>query len=149
MDEELFIELQRLFKLMHERGIRELAISEPDFSVRATAVDTGAVVVLPLPTAIAQPATAQPAPVEEPPAPTGHVIESPLVGTFYRTPSPDSPAFVEVGDMVEVGQTVAIVEAMKVFNEITADVAGRVTAIPAQGGKLVQVGQPLVILEPQ
>jgi acetyl-CoA carboxylase biotin carboxyl carrier protein len=147
MDEELFIELQRLFKLMHERGIRELAISQPDFTVRATAMDSGTVVMLPLPGA---PAGSSAAPVaEEPAAPAGHIIESPLVGTFYRTPSPDSPAFVEIGDMVEIGQTVAIVEAMKVFNEITSDAAGKVIAIPAQGGKLVQMGQPLVILEPQ
>lgn len=148
MDEELFIELQRLFKLMHERGIRELAISQPDFTVRATAADSGAVMMLPLPLPQAAPAATAPA-AEEPAAPAGHIIESPLVGTFYRTPSPDSPSFVEIGDMVEIGQTVAIVEAMKVFNEITADAAGKVTAIPAQNGKLVQMGQPLVILEPQ
>ncbi|OPZ86722.1 MAG: Biotin carboxyl carrier protein of acetyl-CoA carboxylase [bacterium ADurb.Bin429] len=145
MDEELFIELQRLFKLMHDRGIRELAITQPEFSMRATAMETGAVIVMPMPGVTAPSVAAAP---EAPPAPSGHVIASPLVGTFYRTPSPDAPAFVEVGDMVETGQTVAIVEAMKVFNEITSDVTGRVIAIPAVNGKLVQVDQPLVIIEP-
>jgi acetyl-CoA carboxylase biotin carboxyl carrier protein len=145
MDEELFIELQRIFKLMHDRGIRELAISQPDFSVRATAMETGAVIMMPLPHTAMPTAPAIP---EAPTVPAGHVIESPLVGTFYRTPSPDAPPFVEVGDMVEVGQTVAIVEAMKVFNEITADITGRIVAIPAENGKLVQVDQPLVIIEP-
>ncbi|HOS44103.1 MAG TPA: acetyl-CoA carboxylase biotin carboxyl carrier protein, partial [Armatimonadota bacterium] len=76
MDEELFIELQRLFRLMHDRGIRELAITQPEFSVRATAMETGAVIVMPRP-AGATPGT--PAAPEAPAAPSGHVIASPLV----------------------------------------------------------------------
>jgi len=80
-------------------------------------------------------------------APAGHEIASPLVGTFYRSSSPDMPPLVEVGDRVEVGQPLCIVEAMKVFNEITADRAGAVLAIPAQNGQLVQVGQVLVVLD--
>ena len=98
-------------------------------------------------TSAAAPAvTAAPAP-KEAPAPVGYVIMSPLVGVFYRAASPDSPSFVEVGDTVEVGQTIGIVEAMKVFNEITADQAGTVIAIPVKNGALVQVDQPLVVLD--
>jgi acetyl-CoA carboxylase biotin carboxyl carrier protein len=150
MDEETFIEIQRLFKLMHERGLKELAITQPGFTVRATALPGGGIVVTPAPVVavaaapVASAATAAPA---EPAAPAGYVIPSPLVGTFYRAATPDAPPFVEVGDTVEAGQTIGIVEAMKVFNEITADVNGTVIAIPAANGKLVQEGQPLVVLE--
>lgn len=143
MDEELFIELQRLFKLMHDRGIRELAITQPEFAVRITSVQAGSMVIVPAQHAATAAETT--APVEEEAA--GHAITSPLVGTFYRSPSPDAATFVEIGDTVEIGQVIGIVEAMKVFNEITADAAGRVLAIPAENGKLVQVGQPLVVVE--
>jgi acetyl-CoA carboxylase biotin carboxyl carrier protein len=74
-------------------------------------------------------------------------ITSPMVGVFYRSPTPGAPAFVEVGSEVEVGQTVGLVEAMKVFNEIVSEVEGRVVAIPAQNEQLVQVGETLVIIE--
>lgn len=74
-------------------------------------------------------------------------ITSPMVGVFYRAPSPDSPPFVEVGSVVEDGQTVGLVEAMKVFNEIVAEMHGRVVALPAQNAQLVQHGETLVILE--
>jgi acetyl-CoA carboxylase biotin carboxyl carrier protein len=79
-----------------------------------------------------------------------NVIEilSPMTGVFYRTPAPTEPLFIEIGDEVQVGQTVGIIEAMKVFSEVPADVAGRVVAIPAQSGELIQQGKPLVILEP-
>jgi len=145
MDEELFIELQRLFKLMHDRGIRELAITQPEFSMRATAMETGAVIVMPMPGVTAPSVAAAP---EAPPAPSGHVIASPLVGTFYRTPSPDAPAFVEVGDMVETGQTVAIVEAMKVFNEIKAETSGRITRVLVKNAQAVEFDQPLFAVTP-
>jgi acetyl-CoA carboxylase biotin carboxyl carrier protein len=85
---------------------------------------------------------------EQPMDAAGYTIASPLVGLFYRASSPGSPPFVEIGDAVEEGQTVGVVEAMKVFNEITADRSGIVAAIPAQNGDLVQVDQPLVILNP-
>ncbi len=74
-------------------------------------------------------------------------MRSPLIGVFYRSPAPDAPPFVEIGDMVSEGQTVCIVEAMKVFNEIKAEWQGRVVAIPAESGALVQAGDPLVVLE--
>ncbi len=146
MDDAQLIELQRLFQLAHDRGVRELAITQPEFSVKIVTLAPGlAVVAAPV---TATTATGTPSPVA-PPAPTGYPILSPLVGIFYRSPSPDAPAFVEIGDTVEAGQTICIVEAMKVFNEITTDHAGVVKAIPAENGKLVQVDQPLMVLEPQ
>ena len=151
MDDNHFIEIQRLFEIVHRRGLRELSLSREDFTISISAVPTG-VVELPHPPAMHYAAAAAPVPrvvVEEtpPPQPAGYAILSPLVGTFYRSPSPDSPAFVEIGEEVEVGQTLCIVEAMKVFNEITTDKAGIVTAFPVQNGQLVQVDQVLAVLE--
>ena len=74
-------------------------------------------------------------------------VRSPLIGVFYRAPALDSPPFVEIGDLVSEGQTVCVVEAMKVFNEIKAEWRGRVVAIPGQNGSLVQAGDPLIVLE--
>lgn len=137
---------------MNQRGLRELSINQPDFSISlstTTAVPVAEAAAAPT---MAMPAVAAPlatpAPVA-PAAPKGYTIASPLIGIFYRSSSPDQPTFVEVGDTVEVGQIIGIIEAMKVFNEITADRAGTVVAIPAENGKLVQVDQPLVILSPE
>jgi acetyl-CoA carboxylase biotin carboxyl carrier protein len=92
-----------------------------------------------------------PQPAGPPPAPGRRprtvVVRAPLIGIFYRAPSPETPPLVSMGDIVREGQTVCIVEAMKVFNEIKSDWAGRVVAIPAESGKLVQAGEPLVVLE--
>lgn len=74
-------------------------------------------------------------------------VRSPLIGVFYRAPAPDLPPFVEIGDVVQEGQTVCVVEAMKVFNEIKAEWKGRVVAIPPENAALVQAGDPLVVLE--
>ena len=91
------------------------------------------------------PAPAEPAkPVEKP----GHVISSPFVGTFYRTPAPDQPAFVDVGTVVKKGQVLCIIEAMKLMNEIEAEVSGRVAEILVQNGQPVEFGQALFRIEP-
>jgi acetyl-CoA carboxylase biotin carboxyl carrier protein len=153
MDDALLIEIQHLCRLAHERGLQELSITQPGFSISLSTVATAVAPASVAPVAgVAMPIPASFAPVVPPPpvveAPKGHTIASPLVGIFYRTPSPDSPTFVEIGDTVEVGETIGIVEAMKVFNEITADCAGTVIAIPAENGKLVQVDQPLVVIDP-
>ena len=144
------IEIQRLFEIVHRRGLRELSLTRPDFAITVSTVTA-------VPAETAHPPAEVyhlPAPVpcvtakmEAAAEPLGHEITSPLVGSFYRSSSPDAPHFVEVGDQVEVGQTVCIVEAMKVFNEIVADRAGTVIAIPVENGKLVQVGQVLVVLD--
>jgi len=88
----------------------------------------------------------------EPPAPAsekkGHVVSSPFVGTFYRTPAPDQPAFVEVGSVVKKGQTLCIIEAMKLMNEIETDESGLITEILVENGQPVEFGQPLFRIEP-
>jgi acetyl-CoA carboxylase biotin carboxyl carrier protein len=85
------------------------------------------------------------APVEA--APSGHVVKSPMVGTFYRSSSPGAPAFVEVGSQVKEGDTICIIEAMKILNEIEADKSGTVTQILGENGQAVEYGQPLFIIE--
>ncbi|HEY3376283.1 MAG TPA: acetyl-CoA carboxylase [Armatimonadota bacterium] len=142
MDDTTFIEIQRLCRLVHERSLRELTLSRLDFSVTMTALPTDQVVMMNAPAA---PPLAGPAVIAEP---AGYVVTSPLIGIFYRSSSPDAAPFVEVGDMVETGQTIGIVEAMKVFNEITTEQAGKVVAIPVVNNALVQVDQPLVIIDP-
>ena len=80
---------------------------------------------------------------------TAIALESPMVGVFYQSPSPDDPPFVAVGDFVKVGQPIGLIEAMKVYSEVPSEVAGRVTEMPVESGKLVQQGQPLIFVEPQ
>jgi acetyl-CoA carboxylase biotin carboxyl carrier protein len=86
-------------------------------------------------------------PPEAPAAPTGHTLKSPMVGTFYRSPSPGAPSFVEVGQAVNKGQTLCIIEAMKLLNEIESDASGTVKAILVDNGQPVEYGQPLFLIE--
>lgn len=146
MDDTHLIEIQRLFEIVHRRSLRELSLTRPDFAITIH-TEQAAGAEAPHTTATHLPGPCLPARMEEQAPPAGHEITSPLVGTFYRSPSPDTPPLVEVGDQVEAGQPLCIVEAMKVFNEITADQAGAVIAIPAENGQLVQVGQVLVVLD--
>ncbi|MHB9023393.1 MAG: acetyl-CoA carboxylase biotin carboxyl carrier protein [Armatimonadota bacterium] len=152
MDDSIFIEVQRLCQLAHQRGLRELALSRPDFSVSLTTLRGGKATAMEahpvLPAAVA-PAPAPAPPAEASKGPEGYAIISPLVGIFYHSSAPGAEPFISVGDEVEVGQTIGIVEAMKIFNEITTDRAGVVLALPAEDGKLVQVGQPLVVINPE
>ncbi len=149
MDDTLFIEIQRLCRLVHERGLRELAIARPEFSISLVAAQPGAFQFMPVVPGVAIPTGPEAIPVETTPeVAAGYAITTPIIGTFYRASSPDAPVFVDIGDTIEAGQTVGIVEAMKVFNEITSDIAGTVIAIPAQNGQLVRVDEPLVILQP-
>ena len=100
----------------------------------------------PLVAAAASPATAPPAPAA-PSEPSGHAVTSPMVGTFYRSASPGAKAFVEVGSQVKAGDTICIIEAMKILNEIEADKAGTVMQILCENGQAVEYGQPLLIIE--
>ncbi len=145
--------LKKLIDLVQESGIAELEITEGEEKVKI--VKGGAVDIAPLaapaPMAPAAPraAAAAPAatPVAEPPAgQEGHVVKAPMVGTFYRSPSPDAKAFVEVGQAVKEGQTVCIIEAMKLMNEIESDASGVIKAILVENGQPVEYGQPLFIL---
>ena len=142
--------LKTLIELVETSGIAELEIQEGEERVRITRA-LPAAQAAPAATAVMQAgagATAPPAaPVEvAPPVVEGHVVKSPMVGTFYRSATPGSKAFVEVGDTVTEGATLCIIEAMKLMNEIEADKAGVVKAIPAENGQPVEFGQPLFII---
>ena len=146
--------LKKLIDLVQESGIGELEITEGEERVRISRAGTGAPMVMathPQMAMMAAPgapaAAAAPAASEAPPAPAGHTLKSPMVGTFYRSPSPGAPAFVEVGQAVTKGQTLCIVEAMKLLNEIESDVAGTVKAILVESGQPVEYGQPLFVIE--
>ncbi|MGF1888358.1 acetyl-CoA carboxylase biotin carboxyl carrier protein [Photobacterium profundum] len=149
--------IKKLIELVEESGIAELEISEGEESVRisrnvpASALPAQQYMAAPQ---FAAPAQAAPveaaAPVAAAPVaaePAGHQVLSPMVGSFYRAPSPEAKAFVEVGQSVNVGDTLCIVEAMKMMNQIQSDKAGVVTAILAEDGDAIEFDQPLVIIE--
>jgi acetyl-CoA carboxylase biotin carboxyl carrier protein len=139
--------LKTLIELVESSGIAELEIAEGEERVRITRALAPAAQHHPLP-----PQHVSPMPmahVSAPPAAQeseGHTIKSPMVGTFYRSASPGAKAFVDVGDSVQVGDPLCIIEAMKLMNEIEADRAGVVKAILAENGQAVEYGQPLVII---
>ena len=148
--------IKKLIELVEESGISELEISEGEESVRISRNSPVATVAAPTQVVAAAPAApvaapaAAPAAAEAPAAPAapkGHQVLSPMVGTFYRAPSPEAKAFVEVGQSVNVGDTLCIVEAMKMMNQIEADQAGTVVAILAEDGDAIEFDQPLVIIE--
>ena len=146
--------LKKLIDLVQESGIGEIEISEGEEKVRISRQPSGQPVLMAgmQPMAMGAPAAAPPAPAAEaappPPAePTGHTLKSPMVGTFYRAPSPGAPNFVEVGQSVTKGQTLCIIEAMKLLNEIESDVAGTIKAILVENGQPVEYGQPLFLIE--
>ena len=143
--------IKTLIDLVQQSGIAELEITEGEEKVRISRTGMpGAFIAQPvtasnivLPTDAVPPVNAAVGPVE----PTGHILKSPMVGTFYRSPSPGSPSFVEVGQTVSKGQTLCIIEAMKLLNEIESDAAGVVKAILTENGQAVEYGQPLFIIE--
>jgi acetyl-CoA carboxylase biotin carboxyl carrier protein len=145
--------LKKLIDLVQESGIAELEITEGEEKVKI--VKGGLIGMAPAPVMMAPPveqraaAAAAPAAAAaetEPAAPDGHVVKAPMVGTFYRSPSPDAKVFVEVGQAVKEGETICIIEAMKLMNEIEADASGTVKAILVENGQPVEYGQPLFIL---
>jgi len=139
--------LKKLIDLVQESGIAELEITEGEERVRIAR--GGAVTVAQAPV-VAVTAPAAPAPVpasaEAPTAGDGHAMKSPMVGTFYRAPSPDAKPFVEVGQVVKEGQTMCVIEAMKLMNEIEADASGTVKAVLVENGQPVEYGQALFII---
>ncbi|RFC35422.1 MAG: biotin carboxyl carrier protein [Candidatus Nitrotoga sp. LAW] len=142
--------LKTLIELVEGSGIAELEISEGEERVRI--VRSGAAAVQHVYAAPQHMTTLAPqladAPVEsaEPAAPDGHVVKSPMVGSFYRSPSPGAKPFVEVGQSVSVGDTLCIIEAMKLLNEIEADQSGIISTILVESGQPVEYGQPLFII---
>jgi acetyl-CoA carboxylase biotin carboxyl carrier protein len=147
--------LKTLIELVETSGIAELEIQEGEERVRITRAlaPAGQTLMFQAPAA-AQHATAAPVAVASPVAaapaaatePEGHVVKSPMVGTFYRAASPGAKSFVEVGDSVKEGDTLCIVEAMKLMNEIEADASGVVKAVLVENGQPVEFGQPLFVL---
>ena len=147
--------VKKLIELLEESNIDEIEIKEGEESVRISRnaaqtllspVHAGyapAPIAAPPPPPPAAAAPAAPAASEPAPAASGHVVKSPMVGTFYRAPSPSSPSFAEVGQTVKVGDVICIVEAMKMMNQIEADKAGTIEAILVENGEPVEFDQPL------
>lgn len=170
-------ELKELVEFLKENNIGEFDFERGDLKVRikfapqpgqsadlaqiarliaAQPQAAPAPVVLPQVYATAQPPAAAPAPADAPAAPSAesedaslHIVKSPIVGTFYEAPSPGAPSFVKIGDQVENGQVLCIVEAMKLMNEIESDVAGEIVERLVQSGQPVEYGQPLFAVRPR
>jgi len=145
--------VKKLIELLDESGIAEIEITEGDDGVRISRYAPQ--VAAPVAAAMPPAAVAAAAPVPAPASPVamaeaeedGHVVMAPMVGTFYTASSPGSPAFVQVGDRVEVGDTLCIVEAMKMMNQIEAEVAGTIKSIRVQNGEPVEYGQILFVID--
>ena len=145
--------LKKLIDLVQESGIGEIEITEGEEKVRISRQAAPTPVMMAAPAmqhvAVGGPSAGQAEPAGAAPVaePKGHTLKSPMVGTFYRAPSPGAPSFVEVGQTVSKGQTLCIIEAMKLLNEIESDVAGTVKAILVENGQPVEYGQPLFLIE--
>jgi len=144
--------IKKLIDLLEESNLAELEIKEGEEVVRLSRVPKGTVTVAPAPVMQAAPVAAvAAAPAAEaapsaPALPAGHVVKAPMVGTFYASASPGAPAFVKIGQQVKAGETLGIIEAMKMFNQIEADVAGTVQAILLENGQPVEFDQPMFVI---
>lgn len=150
--------IKKLIDLLEESNLAELEIKEGEEVVRLSRVPKGGVAVAATPAAVHVPAAvAAPVPAAQPPAaapaadasntlPAGHVVKAPMVGTFYASATPGAPAFAKVGQQVKAGETLGIIEAMKMFNQIEADVAGTVQAILVENGQPVEFDQPMFVI---
>ena len=146
--------IKKLIELLEESGIAELEITEGEESVRICRYNTQAPVALsapaPAPAAVVAAGPAALAAVEAAPGPAampeGHKVTAPMVGTYYSAPSPTAEPFVRVGDEVNVGDTLCVIEAMKMMNQIEADVAGRIKAIQVENAEPVEFGQVLFVI---
>ncbi|MFM8588003.1 MAG: acetyl-CoA carboxylase biotin carboxyl carrier protein [Bacteroidota bacterium] len=153
-------QIQDLVKMVNKSNISELSIEEKDIKITIKQKEDKYVAGVPMqqtqaapaPVAIASPAPSAAAPAAKPAAPAAAdnllTIKSPMIGTFYRRPSPDKPNFVEEGDEVKNGKVVCIIEAMKLFNEIESEISGRVVKILVEDSTPVEYDQPLFLVEP-
>ena len=139
--------LKKLIDLVQESGISELEVTEGEEKVKIVKSGGAAVAYAAPAPAPAAPAAAVPAAAAAPAEIQGHLVKSPMVGTFYRSPSPGAKAFVEVGDTVKSGDTICIIEAMKLLNEIECDKDGVIKPILVENGQPVEYGEPLVVIE--
>ncbi len=153
-------QIQELIKFVSKSGVSEVAIEQKDFKITIKATDgkgkVQEVIQVAMPAA-APVAIAAPAPAAAPAAPAapaaeakGNLIEvrSPMIGTFYRSPAPDKPVFVEVGQTIKAGDTVCVIEAMKLFNEIESEVSGTIVKVLINDSTPVEYDQPLFLVEP-
>jgi acetyl-CoA carboxylase biotin carboxyl carrier protein len=149
--------IKKLIDLLEESNLAELEIKEGEEVVRLSRVPTGGMTVAAAPVALqTAPVAPAPAPAVAPVAseaapaasglPEGHVVKAPMVGTFYASATPGAAAFVKVGQQVKAGETLGIIEAMKMFNQIEADVAGTVQAILVENGQPVEFDQPMFVI---
>ena len=149
-------EIKELIDLLKGSDVSEIEIEHEGIKIKIKKGSSGAVITpvmtaqpvtnVPAPQVVAAPAAAPVAPAA--PTVAGNTINSPMVGTFYRSPSPDSAAFVKEGDIIKEGQTVCIIEAMKLMNELKAETKGRVVKISVENGQAVEFGQVLFVIEP-
>jgi acetyl-CoA carboxylase biotin carboxyl carrier protein len=143
--------IKKLIELVEESGINELEISEGEESVRicrgAPVVSAPIMQAAPMASSVAAPIVAPIATEASAPVQAGHTVRSPMVGTFYASTSPDAPAFTEVGKHVNAGDTLCIIEAMKMMNQIEADKSGVIKEILAQNEDAIEFDQPLFIIE--
>ena len=144
--------VRALIELVQESGVAELEIKEGEETVRISRFPQGGIMSgplpqfsMPVPTAPVAEAVKVEAPLP-PPKPQGHIVRSPMVGTFYRSPSPEAKPFVEIGQRVQGAQTVCIIEAMKMLNQIEAEVAGVISEILVENGQPVEYDQPLFVI---
>jgi len=155
-------QIQDLIKFVAKSGVNEVSIEEENFKITIKTNQAPTYVTATVPTALPQPAQTAvaptvPTPVETPQPAAAKAedtsnyvtIKSPMIGTFYRSPSPDKPAFVNVGDEITAGKVVCIVEAMKLFNEIESEVSGKIVKILVDDAQPVEYDQPLFLVEPK
>ena len=143
--------VKKLIELLEASGVAEIEIKEGEESVRISRAVVSAPVAMTAP-AMSAPAVAglepaAPPPPQQPAVPDGHLIESPMVGTFYEAPTPGARPFVAVGQTVAAGDTLCIIEAMKILNQIETDASGTVAAILVENGQAVEFGEPLFVIE--
>ncbi|HEY8971985.1 MAG TPA: acetyl-CoA carboxylase biotin carboxyl carrier protein [Puia sp.] len=160
-----FKQIQELIKMINKSNIGEVSIEEKGFKltikqkeepvqqviaapIQAQPVAAIAAAAAPVAQPAAAPASEKPAKAAEAPAGNTVTIKSPMIGTFYRSPSPDKPSFVNVGDDIEPGKPVCIIEAMKLFNEIESEVKGRIVKVLVEDASPVEYDQPLFLVEP-
>ena len=153
-------QIQDLIKFVAKSGVNEVSIEEEAFkiTIKTNQEPTYVTATVPAAPVQQQPAVAAPAPVEAPKQPAAAktedtsnyiTIKSPMIGTFYRSPSPDKPVFVNVGDDISAGKVICIVEAMKLFNEIESEVSGKIVKILVDDAQPVEYDQPLFLVEPK
>ena len=153
-------EIEALIKFVQKSGVNEVEITDKDFKITIKTANQQVVTVAPAPVMPMPAAVAAPAPAAAPAAPAAPAaapaadsklitVKSPMIGTFYRSSSPDKPSFVNVGDEIKPGQVICIIEATKLFNEIESEVSGRIVKVLVDNASPVEYDQPLFLVEPK